>query len=99
MSTDYTPTTAEDWMPTDMQVEVAFMAAPGHMTGPGDRHRAYRRWLAAHDREVAAKALEDAAENFRFGRLTGVFPSREGYTQEWLRARAAALRTEGKEDQ
>ena len=28
MSTDYTPTTAEDWMPTDMQVEVAFMASP-----------------------------------------------------------------------
>ena len=61
MSTDYTPTTAEDWMPTDMQVEVAFMAAPGHMTGPGDRHRAYKRWLDAHDREVAAKALEDYA--------------------------------------
>ena len=23
MSTDYTPTTAEDWMPTDMQAAVA----------------------------------------------------------------------------
>ena len=117
MSTDYTPTTAEDWMPTDMQVEVAFMAAPGHMTGPGDRHRAYRRWLAAHDREVAAKALEDAADqiNREFQNLPSWDEAwRNGYrTDEWmsggvrmvtdavnrLRARAAALRIEGKEDQ
>ena len=62
--------------------------------------------LAAHDREVAAKALEDAAEDFRVNTWADIFRGvgtksigaahRMG---EWLRARAAALRTEGKEDQ
>lgn len=38
-------------------------------------------WLAAHDREVAAKALEDAAGNW------------EGaVSRAWLRARAAHIR-------
>lgn len=49
-------------------------------------------WLAANNAEAAAKALEDAAEEFRMGQLTGAFTSREGYTQAWLRRRAEVIR-------
>ena len=95
--------------------------SPEHAPAVEAKLAEFDRWLAetltAHDREVAAKALEDAADhiNREFQNL----PSRDeawrnGYrTDEWmsggvrmvtdavngLRARAAALRTEGKEDQ
>ena len=101
MSTDYTPTTE--------QVRSHYVFDQGDVWRR-ERGEAFDRWLAetlaAHDREVAAKALEDAAEDFRVNTWADIFRGvgtksigaahRMG---EWLRARAAALRTEGKEDQ
>lgn len=61
--------------------------------------------LAAHDREVAAKALEDAAESGQakmFSRAVYVGPTRLKLSttlREWLYGRAASIRTERKEDQ
>lgn len=49
----------------------------------------FDRWLAEHDREVSAKALEDAAEQMDYG-IAYTGPARE-----WLTARAAEIR-EGK---
>lgn len=61
---------------------------------------AFQRWLAAHDREVAAKALEDAAD--RFGRNEddewGYWMDYQGWSvdpADPLRARAAAIREGG----
>ena len=63
----------------------------------------FDRWLAetlaAHYREVAAKALEDAAGDFEAYVESGA-PVGAGTTPEkWLRARAASLRGEGEEAQ
>lgn len=46
--------------------------------------------LAAHDAEVAAKALEDAADDYRANLTAMTGPQ----AREWLRARAAAIRAE-----
>ena len=68
--------------------------------------RAARRWLAAHDREVAAKALEDAAAvldqpyTLWWEATVGVKVREHGYDDisrgveliEWFRARAACIR-------
>jgi len=48
--------------------------------------------LRDHYAEVAAEALDDAALAYRSGQITGIFTSREGYTQEWLRQRAESYR-------
>lgn len=39
--------------------------------------------------EVRADALNEAADEYRSGQLTGVFYGRDDYAREWLRARAA----------
>lgn len=63
--TEYTPTTAE----IREYVEVGGEPRPWEpVTEESDaldarRAAAFDRWLAAHDREVAAKALEDAAND------------------------------------
>lgn len=56
MSTDYEPTTE--------QVRSHYVFDQGDVWRR-ERGEAFDRWLAAHDLEVAAKALEDAAEDFR----------------------------------
>ena len=53
MSTDYEPTTE--------QVRSHYVFDQGDVWRR-ERGEAFDRWLAAHDREVAAKALEDARE-------------------------------------
>ncbi|RHA38710.1 hypothetical protein [Cellulomonas rhizosphaerae] len=50
----YTPDT--DAVLTNYVVAMRINGRPGI-----DPHRAFRRWLAKHDAEVAAKALRDAA--------------------------------------
>jgi hypothetical protein len=57
----------------------------------------FDRWLAAHDREVAAAALDKAADEFRSGQITGLFTGRDQYPREWLRQRADKIR-EGRTD-
>lgn len=49
-------------------------------------------WLRAHDAEVAAKALEDAADVYRSGQLTGLFMGRDDYPRAWLTDSAARIR-------
>jgi len=51
--------------------------------------------LESHDRETRAKALEDAADEYRSGQLTGMFIGRYDYYKAWLRDRASKIR-EGK---
>lgn len=48
----------------------------------------FDRWLAKVCAEARAEALREAADEYRSGQLTGVYLSRDGYTQAWLRARA-----------
>lgn len=71
---EYTPTST--YVPTDDEVETAFheFASWLETKYPGECEHApefadwreamhgFRRWLAAHDAEVAAKAISDAAE-------------------------------------
>lgn len=49
-------------------------------------------WLARVRAEAAAEALEEAADEYRSGQLTGVFYGRDDYTKAWLAKRAAELR-------
>jgi hypothetical protein len=58
---------------------------------------AFDRAIAAHDREVAATALDKAADEFRSGQITGLFTGRDQYPREWLRQRADKIR-EGRND-
>lgn len=58
-----------------------------------ERREAFDRWLAEHDREVAAKTLRDAADEVDLDlRLTAVrritLHDAASATQEWLTARA-----------
>jgi hypothetical protein len=52
-----------DYVPTTSTVRAGW--SDGHpfyaTTGSYERYAEFDRWLAAHDREVAAKALRDAA--------------------------------------
>lgn len=52
-------------------------------------------WLAAHDAEVAAGALREAADAYRSGQITGIFLGRDDYPRAWLRARADEIKTKG----
>lgn len=52
--------------------------------------RALLSRLAAHDAEVAANALEDAADDYRANLTAMTGPQ----AREWLGARAAAIRAE-----
>jgi hypothetical protein len=82
-SSEYTPTDREfrDWI-------VVVDTIGGH---GGESIRRFDRWLAAHDEEVARKALTDAADAYKSGQLTGVFMGRDDYAREWLRARAEQI--------
>ena len=42
----------------------------------------------AHDAEVRAQALRDAADDYRSGQITGIFAIRDEYAENWLRDRA-----------
>ena len=84
---EYTPTTEEVWVPDDSDV---FHAASRYLS-----HDDLARWLAEHDRQVRAEALEQAADAVRaFG---GLGSEASGHTstysvRNWLRARAQAIR-------
>jgi hypothetical protein len=93
---EYTPTTDEvrEWTRVAGNEVAPWMEA--------EYGEQFDRWLAAHDREVAAKALEDAAENIEI-RLTVAVSAdgrpikvlKEGTTEtarEWMRNRAAEIR-------
>lgn len=56
-------------------------------------HDDFDRWKARNDAEVAAKALEDAADHYK----SGVFVGRDDYARAWLRSRAAQIRQIGAE--
>lgn len=78
---EYTPTTEE----VLSNIQIDFTPIPDGRTGTYGSSRALHRsererWLAAHDREVAAKALTDAAEHIT-----------DDYLKRALLARAAAL--------
>lgn len=57
--TEYTPTTSE--------IEVAWLASPGHRTHPGHRKEMFDRWLEGYRREVAAGEIERLAYSGMFG--------------------------------
>ena len=52
-------------------------------------HHGWRRWLAEHDREVAAKALRDAAKDSQMGPVPYGW-SASGIAS-WLKARAKQI--------
>lgn len=92
MSAEKTPETYE--------VEEAYAYAVsvdcGEPRGECDHRAEFKRWLAARDAEVAAQALEEAAD-----RAEGTDPVEHPFLgldemTEWLRAEAARLR-EGRE--
>ena len=43
-------------------------------------------------REVRARAVEDAADQYASGRLTGIFMGRDDYAKAWMRHHADAIR-------
>jgi hypothetical protein len=53
---EYTPTTEQVARAYTVGMRQAFIASAG------EHDAEFTRWLAAHDREVAAKALREAAE-------------------------------------
>ena len=100
MSSPYTPTTAEirghySWKSSSI------VGALEYSEGLSE----FERWLAAHDAEVAAKAIEDAGAQYS---EYEAFIASDGHmslrrhdksVDEWLRDRAAEYRkteTEGK---
>lgn len=78
MSTEYTPTTEH--------VRQVFQMDPNRAMTQRERGKAFDRWLEAHDAEVAARALRDAAEEW------ATDPEPVGDTsadyRNWLRDRA-----------
>ena len=88
MSDDYTPTTDDlrEWYISE------------HVVSPELGSKEWADGLAAHDAEVAAKALRDAANVLieEFGEYAGL-----GYHGEsdWLRGRASAFGTADERDE
>ena len=90
---DYTPTTDEV---RDAYVDTGW-AADGSLSDPRDPDE-FDRWLAAHDAEVRAQALREAADELDLpgSTATGYYASEQdsGYrdaerdAKQWLRARA-----------
>lgn len=72
-----TPRTAAD-VHTTQQVRNTF----AYVGGPPERTEQFDRWLAEHDREVAAQALRDAA------RYIVTMPGRTDGIADWLHVRA-----------
>jgi hypothetical protein len=66
-----------------------------HSLGAGALSEALQPWLAAHDREVAAKALRDAADEAQQGFVDeqqGIGFAR--VRTDWLRARADRIESQ-----
>lgn len=90
---DYTPTTDE------VREDFAY-PWEGFKQDREGRLAAFDRWLADHDREAAARALEEAADDWQRGEWANA-PRRLDQVQEriangqhvgdWIRARAARL--------
>lgn len=78
--------------PTKYEVLEAWVAHTSHDQPTAydlvEAYESFNRWLAAHDRQVQAEALRDAAADYRSGQLTGVFLGRDDYPRAWLSARA-----------
>ena len=94
MSDEHTPTTeqVEDGFAHDPDSE--YRNPVGYGAEVAANRRAFRSWLAVHDREVAAKALEDAAEFLGKGQVDGIPGIALPRVREWLRAYAADIRGE-----
>lgn len=95
-----------EYIPTTDQIRDAYVGEPAHFMD--DLVRAeFDAWLAEHDREVQARALEEAAGTWGRGGWADV-PRRHERAHEriavaqhvtdWLRTRAAALRTPTEEN-
>ena len=50
-----------DYIPSDLEVETAFLLAPGHKTAAGSRRLAFQRWLERRDRQAIEAASTRAA--------------------------------------
>lgn len=90
MTDDYTPTTEEVrgiWLDAMTETSEYFDAL-----SPAEARARFDRWLEAHDREVADKALEDAAAHLPFTYM-GVGTTWH-QAQEALLARVAELRSQ-----
>lgn len=61
---DYTPSEARICIDY-CNAAIRRPAPDGSFMSMEDAHDAFDRWLAAHDAEIAAKALEDAAKEIR----------------------------------
>lgn len=87
MSDEYTPTTAQvrDGFAIDPIAE--YHDPLTNHTEPG--RRAFDRWLAEHDREVAAEALDDAADAY-YNNVSG--SKSRPWARMFLRERAAIIR-------
>lgn len=88
--TNYTPTTEDVrdvWLDAMTETSEYFDALR-----PAEALARFDRWLETHDREVAAKALEDAAAHLPFTYM-GVGATWH-QAQEALLARAAELRSQ-----
>ena len=70
-----------DYTPTTEDVEFCFVGE----YDPEMRSRAFHRWLAAHDREVRAQALREAASA---PIPRAALNTRNNGLRQWLRARA-----------
>ena len=70
-----------DYTPTTEDVEFCFVGE----YDPETRSRAFHRWLAAHDREVRAQALREAASA---PIPRAALNTRNNGLRQWLRARA-----------
>ncbi|WP_019148799.1 hypothetical protein [Timonella senegalensis] len=89
-----------NYTPTTKQVREWYT----HRNGEGfyakrlrSRAQEFDRWLAEHDREVKAQALEEAADDVwaQFGpTVMGPGDLDDVYFPEWLRARAQQLKEE-----
>lgn len=91
-----------DYTPTTDNVRFGFVTAPMAHEPREYAEAEFDRWLAKHDREVAARALEDAAGAFDLDVASARFIASDGVPSvgintndearklvtDWLRARA-----------
>lgn len=72
--------------PTDDELKVIYDSV--YRVGAPNLRNGLRAVFAAG----RIQALEEAAQEYASGKLTGVFYSRDDYTKAWLHARAAVIR-------
>ena len=82
MSDNYTPSTAV------VRAYYVVGSFDGPFMTPDEAESQFDQWLAEHDREVAAKAVEGASEDIP------PLPSwhQRSYMKHWLRDRATGIR-------